>query len=308
MTPTEQAILRTVAYFDIFNYPLTAWEVWKWLLGGTPTVQVAYPEVVEALQSSTVLQEKLDHHQGFYFLRGRAENVQLRQERYRLALTKLERAQRFAQTLARLPYVRAVFACNSLGLANARSESDIDFFILVKRGHVWAVRLLAAGWAKLRKLRPRPANRQDTFCLSFFLADDALNLHTLRLPADPYLTMWLATLVPLYDPANLRAQVWSENAWVQAALPHAQPRDLSAMRSASAWRATWAAPLVGLAWFERLAEKIQQRVLAPNLRTLANQDSRVVMNDTMLKFHDNDRRAEYARMFQERLATLGIPA
>lgn len=307
MTSGEQAILRTVAYFDIFNYPLTAWEIWKWQLGSQAT-QLEYPLVAEALQSSAILQEKLGHHQGFFFLRGRADNVRLRQERYRLALTKLERAQRFAQTLARIPYVRAVFACNSLGLANARTESDIDFFIIVQRGHVWAVRLLAAGWAKLRKLRPRPANRQDTFCLSFFLADDALDLGKLRLPADPYLTMWLATLVPLYDPANLRTQVWRENAWVQAALPHAQPRDLSAMRSAQAWRAPWARPLIGRRWFERLAERIQQRVLAPNLRALANQDSRVVMTAAMLKFHDNDRREEYARQFQDKLAALGLPA
>ena len=303
MQPLESAILRTVVYFDLFSYPLTSWEIWKWLFGAP----VTYAEVQACLGHSTVLQEKLEHQSGFVFIRGRPGVVHERQERYRLALTKLDRAKRFTRTLVRIPFVRAVFACNSLGFANARAESDIDFFIVVQRNHVWAARLLAAGWAKFRKLRPMPGDRSDKFCLSFFLADDALDLATLRLDVDPYLTMWVATLIPLYDPSNLRTALWQANTWVQQALPNATPRDMAQQRFVlPSVLARVLAPLVRPLAFERIAERLQRRALAPNLRSLANQDTRVVLNDRMLKFHDNDRRQEYAQSFAARLASLGI--
>lgn len=303
MQQLESAILKTVAYFDLFGYPLTSWEIWKWLSGAS----ASFAEVQDCLARSATLQAKLEQRSGLTFLRGRSAIIKDRQERYRLALEKLDRAQRFTRTLVRIPFIRAVFACNSLGFANARAESDIDFFIIVQRHHVWAARLLAAGWAKLRKLRPLPGNRRDKFCLSFFIADDALDVSTLRLREDPYLTMWLATLVPLYDPANLRAALWLANPWVQHALPNATPRALAQQRHVH--RSAFArviAPLVRPRAFERLAEYLQRRALAPNLRALANQDSRVVLNDHMLKFHDNDRRQEYRQAFAARLANLGI--
>jgi hypothetical protein len=306
MQPLESAILRTVAYFDLFRYPLTSWEIWKWGIGRAGELY-SYRAVEQALQESALLQEKLELSAGFIFLRGRSALVKDRQERYRLALQKLDRAKRFTRTLVRIPFIRAVFTCNSLGIANARAESDIDFFVIVRKGHVWAVRLLAAGWAKLRKLRPVPGNRADKFCLSFFLADDAFELSSLRLPADPYLTMWVATLVPIFDPENLNAALWQANPWVQQVLPNAAPRDLAQQRHVRRpWFASFLALLLRPLVLERLAERLQRRTLAPNLRELANRDTRVVLNDRMLKFHDNDRRQEYAEAFAARLGELGV--
>ena len=348
MQPLENAILRTVIYFDLFSYPLTSWEIWKWLFAsviaspavagrparrtrsgeaggsnldataglprhpdssGTPRNDNKWSliDVANALETSVILKEKLEHASGFIFLRNRSAIINDRQERYRLALDKLDRAERFTRTLVRIPFIRAVFACNSLGFANARAESDIDFFIVVQRNHVWVARLFAAGWAKFRKLRPMPGNRADKLCLSFFITEDALELSALRLSVDPYLTMWVATLIPLYDPSNFRTALWQANAWVQNALPNAAPRDLAQQRYVhQSLTARIFAPLVRPLAFERIAERLQRRALAPNLRSLANQDTRVVLNDHMLKFHDNDRRQEYAQSFAARLASLGI--
>ncbi|MEK7570413.1 MAG: hypothetical protein AAB515_03190 [Patescibacteria group bacterium] len=348
MNPLEQAILRTVAYFDMFSYPLTAWEVWKWGFasviaspaaagrgnlvdtaqskiapaglgfaegdGGQVVVATprndnvySYRAVEEGLVKSPLLQEKLQQQSGFYFLKGQQGIVATRQGRYRLALLKFGRAKKFARVLARLPFVRAVAVCNSLATSNARAESDIDVFIITSPGHVWTARLFAAGWAQLRKLRPQVGNRADKVCLSFFITQDVGDLRAVRNADDPYFTMWLATLVPLYDPQGLLEKLWQANPWAAAALPNAAPRAIAEQRRL---RALFVQPmleaLVASAWFERWAERFQQQRLPPALRTLANQDTRVVLNNTMLKFHDNDRRDEYARQFRARCAALGI--
>lgn len=306
MSLLEQSILRTIAYFDMFNYPLTAWEIWKWGFG--PAAEpYSYRAVEEELVKSPQLQEKLQQQSGLYFLQGRQGIVGTRQERYRLSLHKYKRARRYAVVLSRLPFVRAVAVCNSLATSNARAESDIDIFIITAPAHVWTVRLFAAGWAQLRKLRPQHHDRADKVCLSFFITQDVGDLSAVRNADDPYFTMWLATLVPLYDPQGLLEKLWQANNWALAALPHASPRAVAEqrrVRSSVLQRVLEA--LAASAWFERWAERFQQQRLPQHLRSLANTDTRVVLNQRMLKFHDNDRREQYAKQFTEQCARIGV--
>lgn len=335
MHPLEQSILRTVAYFDMFSYPLTSWEIWKWLFpaviaspvpagrsnpvdtaglprrGDHPATSGAphnddtwsYAEVSAQLAKMPALAKE----RGFFFLQGHEANVTTRQERYRLALHKFKRARRYAKVLARVPFVRAVAVCNSLGLSNARPESDIDLFIIAKPGHAWTTRFFAAGWAQLRKLRPQRENRSDKVCLSFFITEDVGDLTLVRNTVDPYFTVWLATLVPLYDPYGNFATLWKKNTWLTRLLPQALPRALAQQKVlVQSFFQVFFEVCVSGKWFEGWAERFQQRRLPENLRILANQDTRVVLNQRILKFHDNDRRDEYAQRFQQACNRLGI--
>ncbi|MFA6042722.1 MAG: hypothetical protein WCV85_00530 [Patescibacteria group bacterium] len=307
MTPVETAILRTLAYFDIFSYPLTSWELWKWGIGELGK-GLDFSQLQQAFRNSPILQSKIGHQHGFFFLQGHEEIIATRQARYRLALLKAKRARRIVRTLVRFPFIQAVALCNSMGLANARPESDLDLFILCKPGHVWLVRFFTTAYARLRNIRPQPEHREDTVCLSFFLSTDQLSLQPYLLPDDPYFTMWLATLVPLHDPAGYFPRLWQANPWCAEKLPHAQPRALAPQRAVStSWVARVLAPVVGWHWVERLVAKIQRRILPAHLKALANQDTRVVMNNHILKFHDNDRRAQYAQAYRERAASVGAP-
>ncbi len=305
MTPVEAAILRTLAYFDLFSYPLTSWELWKWGIGKQEE-DLRFSQLREVLHNSPLLQSKIGQQSGFFFLHGREEIVVTRQARYRLALLKAKRARKIVRTLVRFPFIQAVALCNSMGLANARPESDLDLFILCRPGHLWLVRFLTTAYARLRNIRPKPEHREDTVCLSFFLSTDHLSLLQYLLPEDPYFTMWLATLVPLYDPQGQFSKLWQANPWCAAKLPHAQPRALAPQRAITpSWVARLLAPVVGWQWLERVVEKIQRRILPPQLKAMANQDTRVVLNNHILKFHDNDRRAQYAQAYRERAASFG---
>ncbi|RJO58957.1 hypothetical protein C4546_05160 [Candidatus Parcubacteria bacterium] len=303
MNELESAILKTLVYFDIFAYPLTAWEIWKWLYGQ----KAEFFEVEKALQNSQALRGQLEMTSGFYHLASRGGTVRSRQDRYELALQKFQIAQPFIKKLSRLPYVKFVAICNSLGLFNAQGPSDIDLFIVVKPGHIWTARLLAAGYAKLRKLRPTQKFRQNKFCLSFYLTEDALNVQPLLFPVDPYFAFWLATLVPVFDPEKILERLYASNAWLFQILPNLLPRNIARQREiARSNLQTLGEKFFNFGFWEKLAEKLEQKWLPSNLKKLANLDSRVVLNDQVLKFHDNDRRQEYARLFQAKLQTLGL--
>jgi hypothetical protein len=307
MNEIEKAILRTVAYFDVFNYPLTPWEIWKWLFWSAVEPAPRFVELLEVLDQSPLLNQKLGHTRGLVHVKGRLEIVSLRQERYRLALVKLKKVKRFVKALRIFPFIQYIGVCNSLGLANARLESDNDLFIIADPGHLWTVRFLTTAFTRLRGIRPSVTNRADTFCLSFYITTEALDLSHLRYEEDPYFNVWLATLVPIFDPTNISAQLWSNNAWIHHLLPNATWRQLATQREVGK---TWVAGLLAIffrwVWFERLAKFIQKRILPVGLRKLANVDSRVVLNDKVLKFHDNDRRQKYAQLYHENAALLGV--
>jgi hypothetical protein len=65
----ERAILETLAYSDVFDYPLRLDELHRYL-----TVAVSLPELVDCLPQC----EKINTRDGYYFLKGREEIIQLR--------------------------------------------------------------------------------------------------------------------------------------------------------------------------------------------------------------------------------------
>lgn len=297
--------MAALAYFDVFEYPLTLMELkrWRWSASGEPAheTEPSPNEILAAIKTLPVGEED-----GHYFLAGREALVAERHRRYRLAEKKFRKARRFACWLRHLPSVRLIAVCNSLAYANSVEESDIDFFIVCRPGTLWATRFVAAGALKLLNLRPTPERQADRFCLSFFATEDALDLSRLAISSgDAYLRYWIATLAPLYDAGNAMAKFWAANAWIRERLPgvylvESGPR--RALKPVYQCRVL----LWLLRRFETAAKRFQAKRFPKEIAALANRDSRVVVNDQMLKFHVNDRRADYEKLFRERLARRGI--
>lgn len=358
-TAAEQAILSTLAYFDVFSYPLTPLEVWKWgyvdntqpttdnhhevprtgqagsrlLLKedrrrdnqqSPPEADPASPEtlntqsttfgeVFSLLQTSTYLAERVESNEGFYFLRGSEDTVPIRKERYLMAERKYQHVRRALRAFRYLPFIRCIAVCNTLAYSNTRDEGDLDLLVITRPGRIWTARMLATSLAQLLGWRPDFRHTRDAVCLSFFLAEDAFDFRQIALePDDRYLCYWLDQLVPLYGDASAVDSLRKENAWHAAHLPNAYGTfparrrvvtDTFASKAVKGVLHTVHAGNFGNA-LERRYEQIQRRLLPDRLRDMANKDSRVVVSDGMLKFHDNDRRADFAELFAARLASV----
>jgi len=211
--------LPTIAYFDIFDYPLTRQEMEKWMIDPKVTQQVMGSETTDFCRDVSCI-ENLD---GFFYLKGREELVFARKKRYLIAEKKYRRALRFARIFRLLPSVRMVAVCNTLAFSNAKDESDIDFFIITKPGKIWLTRFWLQSMLALLGIRPHDhgVSIKDALCLSFFITSDNLSLAGIRLEEnDVYLALWISQLVPVYDPDNLYEKLWQENQWVKKVLPN----------------------------------------------------------------------------------------
>lgn len=295
----EAAIVRTVAWFSLFDYPLTAFEIWKWL--GSKS---AFSEVEGALRTSVWLRGRLEAKDGFFVLGGRSAEtlIAICQERFLDAARKFKKLRWAVRYFSLFPFVRAVFACNTMAWRHTAPESDIDLFIVVAPGTIWLSRLLLVTPFRLLGRRPKQT-AVDPFCFSFFVTDDSLSLEKLLLPeGDPYMAYWLASLLPVFDREGVQNQIVEKNKWAFEFLLNTYstaPPSPFVLSPQNQKREGESKNRGVVDLFERLAKRLQQKFLPEQIKTVANLDSRVIVSDSVLKFHVNDRRAYFREAWKK---------
>lgn len=265
------AIKKVIVFFDLFDYPLTSFEIYNYLES-----KYSLAEIIIALEHIALIIKCKD---GLYFLNGREELVALRKWRYNYSVRKLKIAKRYAKVFSFFPYVRAVTLANVIGAHNMRDEGDIDFFIICKNNRIWLCRLFCAGLAKILNKRPTQIIKKDKLCLSFYISDDHLNLDNLKIkPYDPYFEYWLSTMILLYDQGNVYEDFLlannikkGENVYHHSVL---EKRNKI------------------LDNLECIAKAWQLRIMSPALREVLISSKGEFINDKILKLYWRDRNAE----------------
>ena len=194
MSPLDESIKKTLAYFSLFDHPLTKEELFAYLW--QPPIINYEDFLVSGLNN---LQEK----NGYYLLTGEDKIAETRQEQMLTCQKKLKIAEKAARKIRSVPFIRAVFVCNTIGAGTANKNSDIDFFIITAPKRIWLVRFFCNLILKFWGLRVTTKKTKDKVCLSFFVDENNLNLDDLRIVnEDVYLSYWVYQLIPIYDPNN----------------------------------------------------------------------------------------------------------
>jgi len=243
---------------------------------------------------------------GFYVIGGAAKPLmsfeglrETRSKNYMNAVKKFYKLRRAMKYFRLFSSVYAVGAVNSIAWWNTNEQSDIDLFVITKPGSIWSTRFWMVLPFILFGVRPG-ASKQDPFCFSFFVSHDALALEHLRFPeGDHEFTFWLKSLVPLYDRGEEFRVLTHANPWANHALPNVSSRYVHPLHQSSSCLPAGKAPVPTLPPLEPLYRSIQRKRFPLAIRQLENKDSRVVINDQLLKFHVTDRRAEFEKTYQE---------
>ena len=315
MKELEQSILATFCFFDIFDYPLTIFELWKWQYNKnsklkTQNSKLRVSDIQRTLDESEKLNKLIDSKNGFYFLKGREKIVQTRNKRYWIARQKFQKALKTAKLLAKVPFVKMIAVCNDLAYNNTPSGGDIDLFIITLRKRIWTTRFFCALLLKILGQRPTEQNKKDKICLSFFVTDDSLNLEPIAnkpeasgpgptARRDIYLVYWIDQLVPIYD-ESIYNKFRAANQWIKKFLPNSLGTKIQDPRQIKLpWFWLHSFPFNGLT--ERFYRWFQLKILPASLKQLLNKRTAVIANDKMLKFHKYDQREYFQRKFEEKL-------
>lgn len=202
----EQAIIKTVAYGDIFQYPLTEEQIHRYLIG-----MKSPPRAVRnALHTSQNLAERLGYYWPFYLLCGEDAIVQTRLRRANEARRLWPKAIYYGRLIARLPFVRMVAVTGALTMNNVEEGADIDYLIVTSPDRLWLCRALVVAlvkWAGLRGV---------TLCPNYLLSERALVFPDRSL----YAAHELVQMVPLHGMAVYQ-RILQANRWTDHFLPNA---------------------------------------------------------------------------------------
>ena len=198
----EQAILETLAYSDIFDYPLRIEELHRYI-----SLPVIRSELIEIINYRNDLIKMLD---GYYFLAGREHLIPLRQKREAASRPLFQRAIWYGHILASLPFIRLVGLTGSLALQNCDETADIDYLLVTTHGRVWMARAFALILGRLTALFG------NTLCPNLIISDQTLAWHK----QDLYSARELCQMIPIFG-AEVYAQLRQINSWTNSFLPNA---------------------------------------------------------------------------------------
>ncbi len=205
MTPTEKAILKTILYFDVFDYPLTEEQLLFYLM----EVKTSRKALRQSLQTAAMT-ALLEARGSYWFVRGRGSLVTARSRMEQQASALWTMAARSAARIRHLPFVRGIYLSGDLSKGVAGHDSDIDFFIITAGRRVWVCKVALAIFRRIPGFNPR-----KLLCFNYLLSEDHLELEDKTL----YTAAEVTGLAPLYG-LQLFQRFMQKNRWVAVFFPN----------------------------------------------------------------------------------------
>lgn len=184
-------IIATLRFFDLQNFPLTAFEVHQYLVCDTPILRTKIDDKFELLNSSsldnptqpvhfdTILTQlhiltrdgRLVVKHGFYAIAGKENIIDDRLKNYLKGLKREQLVQRYLKPTRYIPFVRGIALAGSQALGQQRATSDIDLLIITESKHMWTARTLLSIWFQIFGVRRHGNKIANRFCLNHYLAN-----------------------------------------------------------------------------------------------------------------------------------------
>lgn len=197
--------LRTLLYYDLWHYPLTARELFSYL----PANSITFTTFADRLKD--LVGKDICEHDGYYYVAGNDPSIVAERRRKERRARSMWRMARIAGGVIRqFPFVRAVFVSGELAMNAASRGSDVDFFIVTAPRRLWIARSLLILFKKVVLL-----DRKKFFCVNSFVSADHLGLKERNL----YVASEVAHLKPLVNRA-LYHEYMLTNGWIRRYFPN----------------------------------------------------------------------------------------
>jgi hypothetical protein len=201
----EQSIIKALAYFDIFNYPLTQEEIYHFL-----DQPMAIHELAPALQQ-LVVDKRIFRLGNFYSLQQDAALRTRRTNGNHQAEVLLKTAYKVGGFLYQFPFVRGIGISGSLSKNFADQHTDIDFFIITRTNRLWVARTLMHLFKKLTFI----TGHQDWYCMNYYIDEEAMLIEEQNI----FTATELITLLPVCGNGTMD-RFYDTNNWTADYFPN----------------------------------------------------------------------------------------
>ena len=216
----KKDILATLAYFNMFDYPLKKREILIFL--GNADERHEFEQALSDLVDESAVFKVGE----FYSLHNNYSLSERRIKGNGKAVMMLKKANKVAKIISAFPYVRAVAVSGSLSKNFADDSADIDFFIITAANRLWIARSFLHLFKKLTFL----VHMQHYYCMNYFI-DEA---EPMIVEKNIYTAIEIATLLPLRGTVVFE-NFYTANRWTKKFLPNNYMHISSAKETGSNW-------------------------------------------------------------------------
>jgi hypothetical protein len=201
----EQSIIKALAYFDIFNYPLTLDEIHHFL-----DQTISRDDVLLTLKQ-LVDDNRVFRMGSFYSLQQDPSLRARRTNGNHKAGILLTTGYKVAGFLFQFPFVRGIGISGSLSKNFADQNTDIDFFIITRANRLWLARTLMHLFKKLTFI----TGHQHLYCMNYYIDEEALCIGEQNI----FTATELITLKPVCGNGTMD-RFYEQNNWAGSYFPN----------------------------------------------------------------------------------------
>ena len=201
----KRDILAALAYFDLFDYPLTQPEIFTYLRNAC-----SYEDFTNALHKLTG-ENHVVRFDEFYSLKENYAQVLRRRTRDIKSRKKIVAAEKIAGLLSCFPFVRGIAVQDAYSKNLADENPSIDLFIITARNRLWLARSFVHGFKRIRFL----FKKLDALCVNYYTDEEMLQIKEKNI----YTAIEVASLIPLRGTEAFQ-HFYRDNSWYKNFLPN----------------------------------------------------------------------------------------
>ena len=332
MNLLQKSILSTIAYYDTRDYPLTSFEVFKYLVNPLhiasfyieqdsrkdferSSIEIDHFSKITLVNirknlNSREMKKFIDEKNGFYFFKNRTEVIKTRIDRQKIADQKWKKAKKIIHWLQIIPYLRMVAVSGSLALNNTQEESDIDVLVIVRAGRIWLARFFVTVPLQLIGKRRHKKFTKDRICLNHYITNKSLEIKFRSL----YNAQTYAHMIPVLEvESGIYEKFQRVNRWVKDYLvfwPEFEIKHFKTLKTSSFLKSIAKIGEICLNnkfgdLLERLSKKIQRKSIEKDPLTY-KKGGRITIDDTQLEFHPDSPERRTLDKYNETMLYLDI--
>ena len=295
MDNSEKAIVRTLLYSDIFDYPLSDDEVWKFLISNKNIDKKLFENKIKKINSIVFRKD------GFLHMEDKSSVVSKRIISFRESKIKINLAYKTIEKLFIIPTVVFIGISGNLSMMNAGRKDDIDLFVITTKNTVWITRLLLIVYLKILGKHRKRSDKDvaDKFCLNMIIDEDKLllskNLRSL------YTAHEIVQLMPIMQRGDIYKKFIDSNKWVKSYMPNII-EEISGQKIAIPRKSileNFLRVVIKFPFFESAARILQVNVMKRNI-------TREIIEDKFIALHPKDYKNIILARYEEKISRYGL--
>jgi len=212
------AILKTLLYSEIFNYPLKKEEIYNFLISSK---KISKEEVYKTLR---LLKEPFKTKNNYFYISSNTLGINERQNKAEKSNKKIWKAKKIIKIISIIPTIKFIGISGALSMKNSKENDDIDIFIISEKDFTWTTRFLVAIFLNiLGSYRTRNSiNFADKICLNMILDENSMYFRNKK--QNLYIAHEIMQIIPIFNKDKTFEKFIEINNWTNNFLPNAKAK------------------------------------------------------------------------------------